>query len=142
MNLPVVSFYILPQTTQDDRELFVCRLVEKAFKHGMKIHILTPSTEVAHRLDALLWSFRPDSFLPHVVIGTHTTPAPITISFDNTLADSPDLVVNLSDRLPSDLSKVSRFSEVVVQDTVSLEKSRQMYTAYKQLGCRIETHKL
>ena len=40
-------------------------LVEKSRARGWRVVIETPLIEMMHSLDALLWTFRDDAFLPH-----------------------------------------------------------------------------
>ena len=62
-----IGFYLL-NPTQQDRLYTVCRLVEKAYQQGNHIYIHTDSDAQSHDLEHLLWSFRPESFLPHQCI--------------------------------------------------------------------------
>lgn len=44
-------------------------LVERSLERGWKVVIETTSDERAESIDSLLWTFRPDSFLPHALAG-------------------------------------------------------------------------
>ena len=63
--MPEISFYLLPTSSGQDRDLFVCKLIEKAYRHGEYPYVLTGSPEHSQKIDDLLWTFRPGSFIPH-----------------------------------------------------------------------------
>lgn len=49
------------------------QLLEKSLERGWRVVVQTPSEERVEALDAHLWSYREDNFLPH---GTHRQPDP------------------------------------------------------------------
>jgi DNA polymerase III subunit chi len=57
-----VRFYHL---TRQPLEAALPRLLAKALEAGHKIIVRTPSLVRMQALDALLWAYDPDSFLPH-----------------------------------------------------------------------------
>ncbi|MGR9012177.1 MAG: DNA polymerase III subunit chi [Gammaproteobacteria bacterium] len=62
-----VSFYILPTESLEDRYLFACKLIEKAYRSGSYCYVLTDSAEQSRLIDDLLWTFRAGSFIPHQI---------------------------------------------------------------------------
>ena len=97
-----VDFYILPGGDPHDRRVLACKLTEKAWRQGMKVHIHTRSDAEAEILDKLLWTFRQGSFIPH----QKTTASAAEREDINVLigGEAPagfrDLVINLSLELP------------------------------------------
>ena len=61
-----VDFY-LPKNS-DDRDVFTCRLVEKAFNERLTIWLWTKNAKQLIYFDQLLWVFKVNSFIPHDVI--------------------------------------------------------------------------
>jgi DNA polymerase-3 subunit chi len=62
------------------------QLVEKTLERGWRAVIETSSRQRAEAIDALLWTYRDDSFVPHAIIGEETDPDQqvlIAISGDN-----------------------------------------------------------
>ena len=58
-------------------------LLEKSLERGWRAVVETSSRERATALDAMLWSFRDDSFLPHGIAGDATDPdQPVLITTD------------------------------------------------------------
>lgn len=60
-------------------------LLERTLERGWKAVVETSSRERAAALDALLWTFRDDSFLPHGIAGDAATDAeqPVLIAMDD-----------------------------------------------------------
>ena len=56
-----VDFYILPDKSSEQRNLFACRIAEKAFKLGHSIYIHSDDQNQAEALDKLLWRWRASS---------------------------------------------------------------------------------
>ena len=146
-----VDFYVLQSDTTQAQHDFACRLVEKAYQQGNRVVIATPDEASTSAMDELLWTFKPESFLPHSTCSSedadNTTnkdqqQAGIFISHSNDECDHHDVLVNLRPTLPQQFSRFKRLAEVVIQEKNSLEASRKSYAFYKQRGYPINTHKL
>lgn len=59
---PEVRFYHLHRTPLEDA---LPRLLEKTLERGWRAVVMAGSTARVEALNSLLWTFRPDSFLPH-----------------------------------------------------------------------------
>lgn len=65
------------------------QLLEKTVERGWRAVVETAGDERAAALDALLWTYRDDSFLPHGVAGDSTDPdQPILITTDEANANA------------------------------------------------------
>lgn len=138
-----IDFYILQQASAEARRLFVCKLTDKALRLGSKVFILVADRAEAETLDALLWSFRPESYVPHALIDTdEAADVPVIISTGADRADHHELLINLTDQVPPSFSRFQRLAEVAVQSEALLQTTRQHYAFYKQRGYPIETHRL
>lgn len=136
-----VDFYVLPDATSEARWLFACKLAEKVQRLGMKVLIVTDTEAEARQLDELLWTFKPESFVPHQLINGGK-PAPVEITFTDQAGEHQGLLLNLSNNIPGWFSRFERISEVVIQDPHALATSRERYSFYKSRGYPIETRKL
>ena len=59
-------------------------LLEKTLERGWRAVVQTAGRERAEALDALLWTFSDDAFLPHGIAGTETdTQQPVLITTDD-----------------------------------------------------------
>jgi DNA polymerase III subunit chi len=136
-----IDFYILPETTSEARWLFACRLIDKVHRMGMRVLVAVDSEAEARQLDELLWTFKPESFIPHQLINSGK-PTPVEITFTQEAGDHQNLLLNLSKTTPIYFSRFERMSEVVIQEPESLAASRTRFSFYKSRGYPIETRKL
>jgi len=136
-----VSFYLLESDDPRARLLFACRLVEKAWHLGNRIHIQTADTEMAAALDELLWTFRQGSFVPHALLPVvDEDRPPVTIAPAGGERPAADLLINLADEAPADCSSWPRIAELVDATAAGREAGRQRFRAYRQQGLEPETH--
>jgi DNA polymerase-3 subunit chi len=139
-----VDFYILAGTGEPSRHNFACRLAEKAYRLDNRVHIHTASRQQAEVIDALLWTFRDGSFVPHDLVGGmgRNSGAPVTIGFDETEIGDQDLLINLTDEIPGKAASFPRVAELVTSDEESRQKSRKRFVRYRELGAELETHNI
>lgn len=140
-----VDFYVLSEDGPDVRLRFACRLAEKAVDQGHRVYVQTESHAEAQRLDELLWTFSDRSFLAHEVAnGTPPSHERVMVMLGE--ADAPvthrQLLINLTDRLPGDLSVYERIAEIVDIDPERKRLSRERYKQYRERGCALESHNL
>jgi len=139
-----VDFYVLAASGDQSRQVFACRLAEKAYRERHTVHIEVADFESARRLDELLWTFRDGSFVPHDLLESATTPlsAPVTVGNVREAGRTPDLLINLTDTLPDGAETFPRIAEIVTSDEPSKSRSRQHFVAYRDAGHTLDTHKL
>jgi DNA polymerase III subunit chi len=137
-----IDFYVLSQSGEQARQLFACRLAEKAYKLEHTVHIHTGDESSAGRIDELLWTFRDGSFVPHDRwrAGSETPRAPVTVGCDPTFRGPRDLLINLDDVVPACAGAFPRIAELVTSDEDSRQKSRRRFVAYRDEGHELETH--
>jgi len=137
-----IDFYVLSQSGEQARQLFACRLAEKAYKLQHTVHIHTGDEAAAGRIDELLWTFRDGSFVPHDLVraGTEAARAPVTVGCDPGYDVSRDLLINLDDVIPACAGAFPRIAELVTSDEDSKQKSRRRFVAYRDEGHELETH--
>ncbi len=142
-----VDFYILAATTARQRQQFACRLAEKAFRLGHSVYLHTDNQQQAEQLSELLWSFRPDSFIPHVLPTQQAEHAsidnsPVHIGHGIINVPQHQLLINLGHSVPEHFSRFERLSEIVVQDPELTAITRQNYKFYRDRGYPLNTHDL
>ena len=137
-----IDFYVLSQSGEKARQLFACRLAEKAYKLEHTVHIHTRDEATAGRIDELLWTFRDGSFVPHdrVGAGGDAAQAPVTVGCDPGYDASRDLLINLDDVIPACAGAFPRIAELVTSDEDSKQKSRRRFVTYRDEGHELETH--
>jgi DNA polymerase-3 subunit chi len=136
-----VTFYLLRDTRPQQRLQIAARLADRAFRDGHRIFINTPDETQARELDALLWSFRPTSFLPHALHGEAHADT-VAIGWEGDPGDHDDLLINLDLEIPAFFARFRRVAEVVTRDPESLAALRHSYRQYRERGCQLETHEL
>ncbi len=138
-----VSFYILKGSVEHDRQVFACRLIEKAYKQGHHIYIHTDSAEKTEQMNQALWSFRRDSFVPHQLIDqTNSEQCPILIGHDSKPPRLMDLLINLGNEHPLFFSQFERVAEFINDDEQIKMIGRERYRFYQQRGYELTTHKV
>jgi len=137
-----VDFYLLTDSSQEARQLFACRLAEKAYQKKHQIYILVNSMAAAEQLDQLLWTFQDDSFLPHEIYSQNTPlSAPIQIGTSGYPATC-DTLFNLTSALPDNIEHFSRIIEIVPNNENERQQARDRFRLYRQKGYSLQTHNI
>ncbi|MAT91794.1 MAG: DNA polymerase III subunit chi [Halioglobus sp.] len=136
-----VDFYVLQSADAATRLQVAMRLTQKAFSQGHRVFINAADEAQAHTLDEQLWSFRPESFLPHGLHGAQHSEG-IAIGWGQEPAGHSDLLVNLRLDVPAFFSRFERVAEVVTQDADSLAALRSSYRFYRERGYELNKHDL
>ncbi|MFZ2407450.1 MAG: DNA polymerase III subunit chi [Methylobacter sp.] len=138
-----VSFYILPTESLQDRYLFACKLIEKAYRSGSFCYVLTDDAEQSRIIDDLLWTFRAGSFIPHQIY-TGEPPGLEKVILIGSL-DAPEhwqkILFNLSSHYPNLGPQTERILEILDNSETTKEAGRSRYRQYQQSGMKITTHK-
>jgi DNA polymerase III subunit chi len=139
-----VSFYILPSESLQDRYLFACKLIEKAYRSGHFCYVLTDSADQSRIIDDLLWTFRAGSFIPHQIY-TGELPGLEKVILIGSLA-APEYwqktLFNLSSRIPYIGPQTERILEILDNSEATKELGRNRYRQYKQSGMKVTDIKI
>jgi DNA polymerase III subunit chi len=134
------DFYVL--AAGDERTAFACRLAEKAFKLGNSVWIRVDEPMLAH-MDESLWTFRPESFVPHAIASPQSDLKSLPVWVVSGLPEGHcDLLINLAMQPMDPDTKAARVAELVTQEDAILQLTRKQYALYKGLGWTLNTHKL
>jgi DNA polymerase III subunit chi len=135
-----IDFYLLAANDPGVRWDFCCRLIEKIQRLGHKVLVSLDTEEDARAFDQLLWSFKPESFVAHRLLGdTSVKEVPVEITFSDEAGDHHDVLLNLGKRIPPFFSRFTRVSEFVTEDEATKVWTREHYRFYKERGYPIET---
>jgi DNA polymerase III subunit chi len=142
--VPEISFYVLATESTQERHLFACKLIEKAYRSGSFPYVLTDSPEQSQVIDNLLWTFRAGSFIPHQVYNGNQPEIENTvlIGSNNPPKNWLKTIINLSSQLPQDFQQAERILEILDNSEVTKAWGRQRYRQYQQDGIDIVTHKI
>ncbi len=135
-----VDFHILQDSSTDARWIYACRLIEKVSRLGHAILVTLDTQTDAERFDDLLWSFKPESFIPHHIIDAATM-AKVEITYSEQAGKHNEILINLNSKIPDYHKRFKRVIEIVIQEPKVLESTREHYRIYKQQGYAITQHK-
>ena len=138
-----VDFYILTDDSPLARSQLVCRLTEKAYQQKQRVYIHAPTKQAAEQINQLLWTYRDDTFIPHDLEGNDLQPpAPVQIGFQRVPDYRGDILINLSDAVPTFYPQFSRLFEIIGNDAAEQQAARDRYRFYRDNNCELSTHKL
>ncbi|TNF69590.1 MAG: DNA polymerase III subunit chi [Gammaproteobacteria bacterium] len=144
-----VDFYILSTSTEKERLIFCCRLIEKVLQSQSRLIVLCHNYQMLEALDQLLWSFKDSSFIAHLPIDEitdKTANVPVILTTDEVEINTDcHIIVKLQNKSLSQhwpLNETFRVLEIVDQDKTVLESSRNNFKDYKKRGFKIDVHKL
>ncbi|WP_213875303.1 DNA polymerase III subunit chi [Pseudomonas sp. dw_358] len=139
--MPQIDFYILPTPLPEARLDFACKLVEKAWRLGHCIHLHCSDAAQREALDARLWSFKGESFVPHNVVEDDPD-AQITLGIGETPGTHNDLLVNLDLKVPAFFESFARIAEIVVEEPAIRQAARESFRFYRERGYPLQDHRL
>lgn len=128
-----VEFYVLSSATPEGRLRAACQLATKAWKAGLPVFLRGADEAQCAELNQLLWSFRPESFIPHD-LHEQDPQAPVVIGLDQVPAQSGGVLLNLHTQLSPHLAQFSRVIEIVNQEPQLLALCRENFRLYRQQG--------
>ena len=141
--MPRVDFYILTTPSKQDTLRLACRLAEKAWRMGHRVYVATDSADAARKVDAFMWTFRPDSFVPH---GRYPEDAdgefPILVGHAKTPQEWGEVLINLTHSIPDLHQSFRRVAEFVSDDDESRRLGRDRYRYYRDQGYDVDSHRL
>ncbi len=126
------------RTNIADKIAYTCRWVRKALSISPtpKIVLFCRDRIQLNQLDEALWTFSELDFLPHIVANdpkASRTPVILTDS-DGINLPHYQILVNLSDTIPSNFAQFERLLELVSTDQADILAGRQRYAHYRQRG--------
>lgn len=120
----------------------VCDLAEKCFLNDQKTIIYVKDSEESKKFDSLLWTWKQQSFIPHLFVETLSSHHREPIVITNQIEDKQHYdTLLLVDPLP--IEELLKFKTVIDfaerYDTSTLKLSRERYKAYREHNVNIET---
>lgn len=124
---------------------YACRLLRKAAAGGNTVAVLGDQAMLA-KLDEQLWSFSALDFVPHGQISQLSEPqradTPIWLCESAEQGAGRQVLVNLTQAVPSGVERFDRVIEVVSQDEADRTSARQRWKQYTSQGYEIVRHDL
>lgn len=142
-----VDFYILSSEDPDEFLRVACRVAEKAWRQGNRVRVESESTDALRRLDALMWTFKQESFLAHEMEGENNDwqqldPAPVVLGTPAASTEAPDVLINLGRSVPMIAERCARVAEIISADPESKNLGRDRYRLYRDRGFDLDTHQI
>lgn len=138
-----VDFYIVRNGGVDAALLFACKLAEKAWTRQHRVRVIARDAGECAAFRQLLWSFRPDSFLPQS--GDDDKPVAGAIQIGESAGSDRsdfDVLINLGREIESGFSRYRRVAEIVCQENDWLRASRDRYKFYRDRGHPLDRHEV
>ncbi|HEX8593496.1 MAG TPA: DNA polymerase III subunit chi [Pseudomonas sp.] len=136
-----VDFYILPSAEPSARLDFACKLTEKAWRLGHRVYLHCSDAEQREDLDARLWRFKGESFVPHSHAEDDSV-CPVVLGLSEDPGQHQDLLVNLDLRIPEFFKRFTRVAEIVVEDPAIRLAARESFRFYREHGYPLQDHRL
>jgi DNA polymerase III, chi subunit len=136
-----INFYLLRHDDADARLRLACRLSDQLVRQGRKVQVLAADETQARAFDQLLWTFMPESFVPHALRQEAPEDCPVVIDWDAAVFDEGTLL-NLSTELPPHHQNLDSIAEFVLNNEEAKALSRRKWNSYKQQGHELQHHQL
>ena len=125
------------EVTASRMEIRACEIAERIYAEGGRLQIIAIDEEQAARLDDLLWTHKPDNFVPHSLWKGMDSESDQPVVITNRKEPVPGITSLLTmDYCP--VTMVQQFSKVihvvVVDNQERLEASRRYWTLLKNAG--------
>jgi len=141
-----VDFYVLKSSSDDAWLRLACRIAEKALLKEKHVFIHTDKPPHSQRLDEVLWTFSPGSFVPHRIVDDDNTAdasEPVLIGTGSEpTGERWDVLINLGNEVPEFFSRYDRIAEVVDGNTERREFGRKRFRFYRDRGYKLDTHNI
>ena len=112
------------------------------YRQNQRVFIYAQDQSQAHEIDELLWSFDPDSFVPHNLIGEGpANGSPVEISWQPPRNRRP-ILINLTNAVPAFANQFSFIVDFVPENESLKVAARERYKHYKQLGFDVQHQKV
>ncbi len=139
--MPRADFYLIDKPRfRDQPLLLVCELARRAYDAEQPTLILCQSMAQAEELDDLLWSFDPDAYIPHQIVGSEDDDelTPVLLLSPEFTAPMRPLVINLRPKAVD--GEFERVLEVVPADPQARDPLRERWRAYQARGLALNKH--
>jgi len=123
----------------------ISKLINFYYKNNYKVLVLCDNQDDLEQIDESLWSFDEISFVPHnIYTQNNMTLSPVLIANKDLIPNiySYNVLINLSDIIPNKYINFKKVIEIVKDEEIRKNISRNHYKFYKSQGLEILTTKL
>jgi DNA polymerase-3 subunit chi len=135
-----IGFYHLLTTSL---EKALPQIVQKSYDRGWRALIIAADNEHIGEVDKLLWTFDPDSFLPHGIVGEDKEELqPILIAAEYLPKNNPDVIISLQDIVIEDAAKYQRIIDIFDgRSELAVKQARIRWKKYQEMNLEMKYHK-
>ena len=134
-----VDFYVLGDGALTAEQL-ACRLALMAWEQGHQIAVLTETTDIANKLDELMWDYPAGRFLPHSAEPGDTRAPVIIGTSDMPIQQDKEVIINLTSTAISEPDRFKRLLEIVPGSPSQRTASRHKFRSYREQGLDPASH--
>ncbi|CAK9891074.1 MULTISPECIES: DNA polymerase III subunit chi [Pseudomonas] len=136
-----VDFYILPSAAPSARLDFACKLCDKAWRLGHRVYLHCSDAAQRDELDARLWAFKGEAFVPHSPAEDHPQGS-VALGLGDDAGNHQDLLINLDLKVPPFAARFARIAEIVVEEPAIRQAARESFRFYREQGYALQDHRL
>ena len=126
-----------------DKLQTACRLSAKAVQQDLKVMVYSLDVALLDRMDKLLWTFSPTSFVPHSRMnGELADVTPIILGSEITQATHCHVLLNLDEECPPAFEQFERLIEIAGVTVEEKQSARARYRNYQAQGFEVNHYKL
>jgi len=132
------------EVTANRMEMRACEIAERTYVQGGRLQIVAADPQQAVRLDSLLWTFRPDSFVPHGFPEGEKAKLvpPVIITTEEEKIPGFESLLMLGFCPAKTVGQFSQVFHLVVADNPErLEASRRFWTQLRDAGFSLRHQK-
>ncbi|GLX85862.1 DNA polymerase III subunit chi [Thalassotalea loyana] len=137
-----VEFFVLPDTEADNNDYLLQACVHAAnlYRQNIRAYIYTEDLNQAHDIDELLWSFDPQAFVPHNLVGEgNKQGAAIEIGHQPPKNRRP-VLINLTTQVPNFANQYQQIIDFVPANSTLKQHARERFKQYRSMGFSLNTH--
>ena len=134
-----VDFYVLGDGALTAEQL-ACRLALMAWEQGHRIAVLTETTDLANKLNELMWDYPAGRFLPHSAEPGDTRAPVIIGKADMPIPGDSQVIINLTSTAISGPDRFKRLLEIVPPSPSQRTASRNKFRSYREQGLDPASH--
>lgn len=137
-----IVFYLHDQYDTSAQLDLACRLLQKISQQKLETYVYTSDQDSTDLLDAVLWVFLPQSFIPHCLYPqTKGQPAaPVRIGHASPPADAANLLLNMTTVIPPNYERFNKICELIPANESFVKLGRKRYTTYQAQGHTLQHH--
>jgi DNA polymerase III subunit chi len=138
------QFFVLKQQDEshakaDDHFSLAAQIAADQYRLGHRVFVFVDNTDTAHAIDETIWSFDPDSFVPHNLQGEGPKGgAPVEIGTTPPVGNRK-VLINLAAQLPDFIRRFNQVFDFVPVEALAKQAARERFKKLRQLGANITT---